>query len=111
MTGSHMLLSFVYTPHIAVQQQHVHTVKQTLTQSVWFPLGVCVIKNTIKYEVWLTVCIDCAKSLFPSYISFFAFFCMESGFKVTCEQHTVTRTPHHPENISFGQVEKAHDKS
>lgn len=25
MTGSHMLLSFVYTPHIAVQQQHVHT--------------------------------------------------------------------------------------
>lgn len=36
MTGSHMLLSFVYTPHIAVQQQHVHTVKQTLTQAVWF---------------------------------------------------------------------------
>lgn len=41
MTGGHMLLSFVYTPHIAVQQQHVHTVKQTLKQSVWL-ISMCV---------------------------------------------------------------------
>uniref|UniRef100_H3DF84 Folliculin interacting protein 1 n=1 Tax=Tetraodon nigroviridis TaxID=99883 RepID=H3DF84_TETNG len=32
-----------------VQQQHVHTVKQMLTQSVWFHLGVCV-KKTQKCE-------------------------------------------------------------
>lgn len=52
MTGSHMLPSFVYTPHIAVQQQHVHTVKQMLTQSVWLHFGVCALQTlvNIKYS-------------------------------------------------------------
>lgn len=91
MTSSHMLLAFVYTPHIAVQQQHVHTVKQTLTQSVWFHLGVCVIK-TVKCEVWSTVCIDCAKSVFffICILIFSPFSCTDSDYRVNSKS---THTP------------------